>query len=152
MDALVWVALGVVLAVAELFTVTLVLAMFSVGAFAAALASGLGANTPIQLGVFAAVSALGALAARPVIQRHRRRAAALPARFGVDAVEGSLGIVIEPVDDESGLIKVAGELWSARVPLGVAPIDVGSHVRVVSVSGATVMVREHAGEDKELSQ
>ena len=53
MNAVFWVVLGVVLAVAEIFTTTLFLIMFSVGAFAAAGAAALGAPTAVQALVFA---------------------------------------------------------------------------------------------------
>ncbi len=58
MDVVLWVILGVALAVAEIFTTTLFLIMFSAGAAAAAAAAALGAPVVVQAGVFVAVSAL----------------------------------------------------------------------------------------------
>src|SRR5690606_34931370 len=57
-DSVLWIALGVVLALAEIFTTTLFLIMFAVGAFAAAGAAALGAPVAVQGLVFTAVSAL----------------------------------------------------------------------------------------------
>jgi membrane protein implicated in regulation of membrane protease activity len=51
-----WVILGVVLIVAEIFTLGFVLFWFGLGAFAAAIAAMLGVGLPGQFGIFALVS------------------------------------------------------------------------------------------------
>lgn len=141
MEPVVWIVLGVVLAIAELFTVTLVMVMFAGGAFAAAIAAALGASVPVQAAVFAAVSAASLLAVRPVIRRHSRPAAESGDEpFGVEAIEGSTGLVLEKVDVEHGLVKIDGELWTARAYDSTQVIDPGERVRVIQVKGATAMV------------
>jgi membrane protein implicated in regulation of membrane protease activity len=139
--AVLWIVLGVVLAVAEIFTVTLVMVMFAAGAFAAAIAAALGASVPVQVAVFAVVSAASLAAARPVIRRHRRTAAESgEAPFGVEAIEGATGLVLERVDVDRGLIKIDGEMWTARAYDATQIIDPGERVRVIEVKGATAMV------------
>ncbi|GLY20363.1 hypothetical protein Misp04_00950 [Micromonospora sp. NBRC 101691] len=140
-DAVVWIVLGVVLAVAEIFTATLFLLMFAVGAFAAAGAAALGAPVAIQAVVFAAVSALTVVAARPTIQKHRRSAAESGEQpFGVEALEGATALVLERVDTDSGLVKIDGELWTAR-PYDATQVFVpGQRVQVIQVRGATALV------------
>ncbi|SBV30770.1 Membrane protein implicated in regulation of membrane protease activity [Micromonospora krabiensis] len=136
-----WIVLGVVLAVAEIFTTTLFLIMFAAGAFAAAGAAALGAPTPVQALVFAAVSALTVLGVRPVIQRHRRSALEAGEQpFGVEAMEGSTALVIEPVDTEHGLVKIDGELWTARPYDATQSFVPGQRVRVIKIRGATALV------------
>lgn len=136
-----WIVLGVVLAVAEIFTATLFLIMFAAGAFAAAGAAALGLPVPVQAIVFAAVSALTVVAARPTIQRHRRSAAESgEAPFGVEAIEGSEALVLERVDTEGGLVKIDGELWSARSYDATQVFPVGEQVRVIQIRGATALV------------
>jgi membrane protein implicated in regulation of membrane protease activity len=140
-EAVVWVVLGVVLAVAEVFTGTLVLIMLAAGAFAAAAAAGLGAPLAVQALAFAAVSALSLVAARPVIRRHRRPAIETgDTPFGLEAIEGAAGLVLEDVDADHGLIKIEGELWTARPYDATQVIPKGERVRVVEVKGATAMV------------
>jgi membrane protein implicated in regulation of membrane protease activity len=140
-EAVLWIVLGVVLAIAELFTVTLVLVMFATGAFAAAIAAALGAGVPVQAAVFAIVSALSLVAVRPVIKRHRQSAAETgEAPFGIEAIEGSTGLVLEQVDTDRGLVKIDGELWSARAYDATQVIEPGQRVRVIEVKGATAMV------------
>ncbi|SCL19540.1 Membrane protein implicated in regulation of membrane protease activity [Micromonospora pallida] len=141
MDAVLWIVLGVVLAVAEIFTTTLFLIMFGVGAFAAAGAAALGAPVGVQAIVFAAVSALTVLAARPTIQRHRRSAVESGEQpFGVEALEGASALVLERVDTDGGLVKIDGELWSARSYDAAQVFAPGQRVQVIQVRGATALV------------
>ncbi|WBB80206.1 NfeD family protein [Micromonospora sp. WMMD882] len=141
MDAVFWIVLGVVLAVAEIFTATLFLIMFAVGAFAAAGAAALGAPVAIQAVVFAGVSALTVLAARPTIQRHRRSAVETGDQpFGVEALEGTTALVLEQVDADHGMVKIDGELWSARSYDATQVFAPGQRVQVIQVRGATALV------------
>jgi membrane protein implicated in regulation of membrane protease activity len=136
-----WIVLGVILAVAEMFTATLVLIMLAAGAFAAAIAAALGAPMVVQALVFAAVSALSLVAVRPVVRRHRRPAIETgDTPFGLEAIEGASGLVLEEVDADHGLVKIEGELWTARAYDATQVIPQGERVRVVEVKGATAMV------------
>ncbi|WP_091076047.1 NfeD family protein [Micromonospora nigra] len=141
MDAVFWIVLGVVLAVAEIFTATLFLIMFAVGAFAAAGAAALGAPVAVQAVVFAVVSALTVLAARPTIQRHRRSAVESgETPFGVEAIEGSTALVLETVDADRGMVKIDGEMWSARSYDATQAFAPGDRVQVIQVRGAVALV------------
>ncbi|MFG2100848.1 NfeD family protein [Micromonospora echinaurantiaca] len=141
MDAVLWIVLGVLLAVAEIFTTTLFLIMFAAGAFAAAGAAALGAPVGVQAIVFAGVSALTVLAVRPTLRRHQRSALASGEQpFGVEAIEGSSALVLERVDADSGLVKIDGELWSARSYDAGQVFDPGERVQVIQVRGVTALV------------
>ncbi|MGN9913393.1 NfeD family protein [Phytohabitans sp. LJ34] len=141
MDAVLWIVLGVLLAVAEMFTFTFVLIMFSTGAFAAAIAAALGAGVPVQAAVFAIVSVLTLVAVRPIIQRHRQSDVEIDGTpMGVQAISGSTGLVLEQVDIEHGLVKIDGELWTARAYDATQVLEPGERVRVIEVKGATAMV------------
>jgi len=140
-EPVVWIVLGVLLAIAEAFTVTLVMVMFAAGAFAAAAAAALGASVPVQIGVFAAVSAASLVAIRPIIRRHRLTSADSGGEpIGVEAIEGSTGLVLERVDTDRGLVKIDGELWTARAFDATQVMDPGERVRVIQIKGATAMV------------
>ena len=136
-----WVVLGVVLAVAEIFTTTLFLIMFAAGAFAAAAAAALGAPTALQALIFTVVSALSVAVVRPVIRRHALSALESGEQpFGVEALEGATALVLEPVDAEHGLVKIDGELWSARSYDATQSYAAGERVQVIKVRGATALV------------
>ena len=108
-----WLVLGVLLAAAETITGSFVLLMFSAGALAAAGVAALGAAIWLQALAFAAVSAGALWLARPALQRHLHHGGA-DARMGVEQIEGTSGLVLEEIDVDQGLIKIEGEIWSAR--------------------------------------
>jgi membrane protein implicated in regulation of membrane protease activity len=143
-----WIALGVVLAVAEIFTVSLFLIMFSAGAFAAAGAAALGFGVAVQLAVFAGVSAATVAAFWPAIRRHRLSDTEgdNPHHFGTQSLEGETALVLERVDGAHGQVKIDGELWTARSFDDTESYEAGERVRVIRVRGATVYVwREGIG-------
>ncbi|MDP9792201.1 membrane protein implicated in regulation of membrane protease activity [Catenuloplanes nepalensis] len=148
MEPFLWIALGAVLAVAEIFTVSLFLIMFAAGAFAAAGAAALGFGVAVQLAVFAGVSAATVAAFWPLIRRHRLGDADGddPHHFDARGVEGETALVLDRVDGEHGQVKIGGELWNARPFDDTEAYEAGERVRVIKVQGATVYVwREGIG-------
>lgn len=148
MIAALWLALAVVFAVAEAFTGTLVLLMFAAGAVAAAIAAGFGGGLLVQAVAFALVSALSVWVLRPIIRKH-----ALPALKGADAtiglqaLEGAPGVVLEQVTQDRGLIRVEGEIWTARAYDATQVIEPEERVRVIELRGTTALVwRDEFGE------
>ena len=139
MVPVIWLVAGVLLAIAELFTLDFVLIMLAAGAFAAALAGVVDASVPIQVLVFAVVSTAGLVAVRPAIRKRLHRGAD-PALMGVDAIEGSEATVIEQVAEGRGMVKIGGELWSARPYDQTQVIEAGQLVEVVEFRGATALV------------
>ena len=141
MEAVLWVVLAIALAIAEAFTATLLVIMFAAGALAAAGAAALGAPVLLQAIVFAIVSGLSVGAVRPIIIKHARSALESgETPFGVEAIEGSHGLVLEEVDADRGMIKIDGEMWQARSFDGTEKYLPGERVRVVKVRGATAIV------------
>jgi membrane protein implicated in regulation of membrane protease activity len=141
MEAVVWIVLGLALAIAEAFTATFLIIFFSVGALAAAGAAALGASILVQVIVFAIVSGLSVAAVRPIILRHARSALESgETPFGLEAMEGTHGMVLEEVDGAHGMIKLDGEIWQARSFDGAEKYLPGERVRVLKVQGATALV------------
>jgi membrane protein implicated in regulation of membrane protease activity len=136
---IVWLIIGVALAIAEVFTTTFLIVMLAVGAFAAAGAAALGAGLLAQVAVFGGVSALSLWLLRPALQRHLRFGGGDDA-IGLAAIEGSTAVVVEEIDAEHGLIKIDGEMWRARSHDATQVIPVGEQVRVLQVKGATAIV------------
>ena len=134
-----WLVIGVALAIAEVFTTTFVLIMFAVGAFAAAAAAALGLPIWVQALIFAAVAAAALAGVRPLIQRHLHRNSDT-APVGLAAIEGSAGLVLERVDADHGLVKIEGEMWSARPYDATQTIEPGERIRVIEIKGATALV------------
>ncbi len=134
-----WLVIGVALAVAEVFTTTFVLIMLSAGAFAAAALAAIGAPLWLQIIAFGAVSAATIGLLRPLIQRHMHQGGD-PQQMGLAAIEGSSGLVLERVDLDHGMIKIEGELWTARPYDSTQTFEPGERVRVIEIKGATALV------------
>ena len=134
-----WFVVGVALVIAEVFTTTFVLIMFAAGALAAAGAAAVGLPIWAQAAVFAAVSTAAVVGVRPLIQRHLHRNSD-PTPMGLAAIEGAAGLVLERVDLDHGLIKIDGEMWSARPYDATEVIEPGVRVRVIEIRGATALV------------
>ncbi len=138
-EALLWIILGVALAIAEVFTLTFVLLMFGVGAVLAAIPAALGAPVWVQAIVFGLGSGLSLAVLRPALRQHREaRSDVISA--GVEAIEGSVGLVLETVNAQRGMIKIGGEIWSARALDETQVIEEGEQVQVMKVDGATALV------------
>ncbi|WP_370644425.1 NfeD family protein [Actinoplanes sp. L3-i22] len=140
-EAVLWIVLAIALVIGEAFTATILIIFFAAGAGAAALAAALGANLLVQVIVFALVSGLSVAAIRPVVMRHARSALESgDTPFGIEAMEGQHGTVLEDVDADHGQIKIDGEIWQARSFDGRESFPAGQRVRVVKVRGATALV------------
>jgi membrane protein implicated in regulation of membrane protease activity len=139
--ALLWVALAVLLAIAEAFTLTLVLMMFAAGAIAAAIAAALGVPVLGQAIIFTTVSVASLVLLRPIIRKHMVPAVAgADETIGMKKLEGAPGTVLEQVTGASGLVRVEGELWTARVYDANQVLEPGERIRVIEVRGTTALV------------
>lgn len=133
-----WVAIGVILAVAELVSLDLVLLMFALGALAAAIASALGAPLWLALLILGVVSVALLYFVRPPVVARLHAGPTLTS--GHDAQVGRTAVVVEPVDDRGGRVHLSGELWSARADAAGLAFDAGTEVLVTRIDGATAVV------------
>ncbi|MQA24062.1 MAG: NfeD family protein [Micromonosporaceae bacterium] len=140
MAAVIWLIVGIGLAVAEVITVDLTLLMLSVGAFAAAGAAFLGGNLLVQVIAFAVVSALTVGVVRPFIRKRITHHPDEAGPMGVAEIEGAVAVVVDRVDADRGLIEVQGDTWTARSFDGTQVMEPGDRVKVVQVKGATALV------------
>lgn len=136
-----WLGLAFVLGIVETTTLDLVFLMLAGGAAAGSLTALVGVDTlwvQILVAVVVSVALLGFV--RPVAKKHMR--AGTGARTGAAALVGRKGVVVEAVGAESGLIKLGGEIWTARCYDGVSVIEAGKDVDVIEIRGATALVFE----------
>lgn len=133
-----WLALALTFGAVEAATVDFVFLMLAGGAVAAAVVSLLGASFAVEV-ITAVVVATALLAVvRPLVKR--RLVSPEQAALGTDAHLGRSAVVVETVTARDGRVKLAGEIWSARVAEGRAAIDTGREVQVIAITGATVIV------------
>ena len=137
-----WLVAGVLLLGVEVLTVVFFSLFVAVGAFAACIASGLGASTWVQVLVFVGVSLLGIVIGRPPLMRmvhDRRQDTSLP---GVQGLVGQRAVTVDVVGDElhPGHALLAGERWLAITDAGTA-LEPDVPVTVAEVRGTTLVVR-----------
>jgi membrane protein implicated in regulation of membrane protease activity len=140
----VWLILGIVLWIAEVFAPSFIPGLLGLGCLAAAAIAALGHDLVYQLLAFGASALYLFVGVRPFVMRHLHREDDAK-RTNVEAVVGKAGTVVEPHEEDrpGGRVKVAGEEWRARVDAGPALV-VGSRVVVERVEGCTVVVRPEA--------
>ena len=107
---------------------------------AAAVAAGLGAPLEIQGLVFVAVSTLSLILVRPVAKKWREGHVNAADSIGLEALKGGPALVLERVDNHGGLVKVDGDVWTARAFDGDQVLEPGEEVNVVEIRGATALV------------
>ncbi|MEU3844471.1 NfeD family protein [Streptomyces sp. NPDC028635] len=138
-DAWVWWLVGAAaLGIPLVVTAMPEFGMLAVGAVAAAVVAGFGLGVVVQVLVFLAVSIALIAVVRPIAARHSRQRPQLAT--GIDALKGRQAVVLERVDGSGGRIKLAGEIWSARALDTGRAFEVGDHVDVVDIEGATAIV------------
>lgn len=132
----IWLVVAAGLMVAEVLTMSFVLACFALGALAAALASILAAGATVQLAAFC----LGSLAAlvflRPVLMRRRK-----DAPMNIDAYVGREAQALTPLrfGQAGGAVRVGGEIWSARLSRP-GELPEGAQARVEGREGLVLLV------------
>ena len=134
-----WLVLGVALIVSEVISLTLVLGMLGIGAL---VASGLAfAGLPLLAQVigFTGASTGLLLFVRPPVKAALDRGGTTD-RTDVRMLQGASAVVVQRVSDDSGQVRLNGELWRARPYAGTGPVDVGVPVSVAAVEGATLLV------------
>ncbi len=145
-----WVILGAILIVAEIFTSGFVLLWFGVGALLAALAGLVGIdNLVIQFLIFAGVSIALTAASRTIfINYFSREKSGQSLLSGVDALPGKIGTVVSSSKGalNEGAVKVFGSTWTAYPAPGEPPLEAGERVCVESIQGASIYVRRVGGE------
>ncbi|MCA1849675.1 MAG: NfeD family protein [Acidobacteria bacterium] len=142
---IIWMVLGVILIVAEVFTPGFVLLWFGVGALAAALAGLVGVSSlAVQFVIFALVSIALTAASRTIFVNyfsHEKTGSDL--KTGVDALPGKVGTVVSASEGalHEGAVKVFGSVWTAYPAEGEKPLEAGERVEVERVQGASIYVR-----------
>lgn len=134
---MVWLVLALVLGGIEMLSLSLVFVMLSGGALAALVTALLGGPAWLQGLVFAVVSVAMIAFVRPVAVKHMRPGIE-DARTNVDRLIGTSATVVEPVDAARGLVKIGGDVWTARAERG--EFLPGDLVKVVAIDGATAVV------------
>ncbi len=137
---MIWVLIAVLFAAGEVASLSFFLAPFAVGALLGAVADLAGMSTVPAILVFLVSSGLLLLFVRPIARRHMYTAPKI--RTGTAALVGKSAVVTKQVDDRDGVVKLDGEMWTARSYADGEVIAVGRKVHVVEIRGATALVSD----------
>lgn len=137
MEWLWWIGGALVLGLVEMLSLDFIFLMLAGGALAAAGVTAAGQPLWVQVVTAAAVSLLLLLGLRPWLVR---RAHAPEHATNANAHVGRTAVVVQTVTTTSGLVKLVGEVWTARAADGSPVLPEGSTVRVVRIDGATAVV------------
>src|SRR6056297_195958 len=141
-----WMILGFILLIAEMFTATFFIMWFGVSALFTALLTWLWIDSfMIQLLIFAIVSFLMILFTRKLANKMSGE----PSRkITQDEIIGKTGIVTETIlsDNSKGLVKMNGQVWRAVSEKGTE-IERGKKVTVKRLYGVKIYVEENEQEN-----
>ncbi len=143
MDAwVIWLVAAVIFAIGEIATTSFFLAPFAIGAAGAAGVSLVGAGTTVAWIVFVVATAVSFALVRPIARRHLRQPA--HTRTGTAALIGRSAMVAERIanDEGTGVVKLEGEMWTARAYDEDNVFEAGTKVEVIEIRGATALVVE----------
>lgn len=135
-----WIAIAVIMGVAEAATVQLVSLWFVGGALGAIVVTLLGGPLWLQVLVFALISLALLLLLRPFLRRYMKKNVV---QTNVDSLVGRRALVIEGIDNlhATGRIKLDGTDWTARSLTGTV-IEPDTEVVIRKIEGVKALVEQ----------
>jgi membrane protein implicated in regulation of membrane protease activity len=138
----IWVALTIVFALIEVFTLGLTTLWFALAALIMVFLSSLPIPVVFQVVIFLFLSALFLIFTRPIAVKKLKVGRE---KTNVDSLIGQHALVIKPISEfEKGEIKIKGQIWSARSEdnSGIAE---GTKCEVLRIEGVQAVVRPLPG-------
>ena len=137
---IVWCVVAVAALLFEIATVGAMTSIwFTVGAVVALVLALLKLGTMIQIVAFVVVSVVALLTIRPLAANYLRGNVVAT---NYDSLIGTMVKVTKEITEDSwGEITVSGMTWSA-VEVNHETVEVGSHVKVLAIEGAKVIVKK----------
>ncbi|GAA3666562.1 NfeD family protein [Yimella sp. RIT 621] len=133
-----WIVAGLALIGLEVLGGEFVLLMLGGGALAAAGTSAAGADTWVSAVVFAVVSISLLLLVRPPLKRHFLSGPMHA--MNTDALLGARAEVVEQVTEDGGLVRIGGDIWTARPARPDMTFEPGEKLVVDRIDGAVAVV------------
>lgn len=145
MDAMVWLAVMIVLIVLEIVTVGLTTIWFAGGALVAMFVSAFGGGSILQIVAFLAVSFILLIFTRPFVLKY------IKTKYTKTNYEGIIGKVVRITQDVdningTGCAVVNGQEWTVRAAEDDKKFQTGSLVKVVNISGVKLIVEQYEEE------
>lgn len=141
---LIWITIGIVLIIGEIFTPAFLLALIGLSCLiAGAVAFFIPANLAfIPLCIFAISTVLLLIYIRPICKKYLYNKDA--PQSNVDAMKDKILTAETKIDGtNSGTVKLYADLWKARTE-DESVIEAGEKVRVIRIEGNTVIVSKNS--------
>lgn len=136
--SLLWIALAVIFAVVEAFTLGLNTIWFAIGAVVASVVSMAGGSGLLQIIVFLGVSILLLYFTRPLAVKKLKIGSE---KTNVDTLPGQTAIITEDITPyNTGQAKVQGQIWTAISAGAENTLEKGETVRILRVEGVKLVV------------
>lgn len=136
---IIWGVVAVICIIIEIFLPSFWMAILSIGAIGASIASAAGADIGIQLAVLSVISVIAGIFFRPFALKYiYKNSESKPSN--VDALIGKKVPVVANITIENhGKVKIGSEVWKAVSAKGKS-FNVGDFVIISSIDGSKVIV------------
>ncbi len=136
MDILIWILVAIVFIIMELITNTFFLLWFGIGAIVAAILNYLGFDIYVQFLGFAVVSIILVLSTRRFADRITPESTK---KTTAERLIGKTAKVVRQIDENTFVVSVAGEEWSAHTN---DQVDVDDTVKVVGINSIILIIEK----------
>ena len=145
MDAMVWLAVMIILIVIEIITVGLTTIWFAGGAIVAMIVSALGGGTVLQISMFLAVSFVLVVFTRPIALKY---ITSKRVKTNYEGIIGKIVRITQDVDNinGTGCAVVNGQEWTVRAADDDRKLATGSLAKLVNISGVKLIVEQYEEE------
>lgn len=135
-----WLAVIVIMGVAEALTTGIVTIWFMAGAFLALICRLLHFSILVQLLVFIFSSFLFLLLTRPLIKKYIN---SKKVSTNADSLIGKTALVVQPIMPHiTGQVKINGQIWTAVNADDKQPIEDNVEVLIIGIEGVKLIVKK----------
>ncbi|MCI5508961.1 MAG: NfeD family protein [Eubacterium sp.] len=144
MEAIVWLAVAIVLLVVEIITLGLTTIWFAGGALVACVAAALQADFLVQMILFLVVSVVMLFFTRPVAMRYMNKNRT---KTNSESLVGKEAVVLQEINNlkAAGQVQVNGIEWTARAEDMEDVIEKGAIVCIKKIEGVKLIVKRKEG-------
>ena len=144
MEAIVWLAVAIVLLVVEIITLGLTTIWFAGGALVACVAAALQADFLVQMILFLVVSVVMLFFTRPVAMLYMNKNRTIT---NSESLVGKEAVVLQEINNlkAAGQVQVNGIEWTARADDMEDVIEKGAIVCIKKIEGVKLIVKRKEG-------
>ncbi|GGH57512.1 NfeD family protein [Rothia aerolata] len=135
-----WVLAALIFAVIEMLSLDFFCLMLSVASLLTSIGTFFINGLPLQIVLFAAISLILLLTLRPKLVRRLNRNSP-NISTNTEALLGQRVEILQDVTTRQGLIRLAGDTWTARTEAEFQPLPQGTFGTAMRIDGATAYIQ-----------